>query len=190
MILATHISKDGYVRIAMSVGGQMYWNTVHSIEASAFYGYNPKTDNVVVDHINGIRSDNRLSNLRLITQRENVSCGFMSKGTKSKVTGVFKIRNKWTVYIRKDGINIFIGSFDDKYEAGRWYSDAVYSIENNLPIKIKKAVYASTYNGVTWHKSSKMWMARKLVDGSRKYLGLFETDEEAYNAIKSYSCSR
>lgn len=170
----------------MSVDDKQWHSTVHSIVASAFLGHNPKERLLVVDHINGVKHDNRLSNLRLITQRKNTIYGYANRGTKSNVTGAFKIRNKWTVYIKKDGKRIFIGSFDDKNEAGKWYSDALYAIENNLPINVKKAIYASNYNGVTWSKCCKKWIARKVVDGRRKHLGLFMTEEDAYNAIISY----
>ena len=37
-----------------------------------FYGYDRKnTDNLVLDHINSIKTDNRLSNLEIVTKSEN-----------------------------------------------------------------------------------------------------------------------
>ena len=36
--------------------------------------------------------------------------------------------------------------------------------------------------GVTWHKQRNKWMADIYHDGRKKYLGLFETQEEAHNA--------
>lgn len=36
--------------------------------------------------------------------------------------------------------------------------------------------------GVSWHERAKKWRAQITVDGSRKYLGLFSTPEEAHEA--------
>lgn len=48
--------------------------SVHLLVAMAFLNHKPnKTNEIVVDHINNIRFDNRLENLQLITNRENNS---------------------------------------------------------------------------------------------------------------------
>jgi hypothetical protein len=44
----------------------------------------------------------------------------------------------------------------------------------------------SKYTGVSWHKQSNKWLAQFRENGSVKYLGTFETEEEArdaYNAV-------
>ena len=46
----------------------------------------------------------------------------------------------------------------------------------------------SKYTGVSWHKQSNKWLAQFRENGSVKYLGTFETEEEArdaYNASQS-----
>lgn len=50
----------------------------------------------------------------------------------------------------------------------------------------------SKYTGVSWHKQSNKWLAQFRENGSVKYLGTFETEEEARDAYnisqeRSYS---
>lgn len=79
------------------------------------YGYMPK----FIDHINGDKSDNRISNLREVTKSQNSRN--MKKNTKNKsgFTGVHYNKNtsKWVAQIY-DGVKIVhLGSFDNKDEA-------------------------------------------------------------------------
>lgn len=57
--------KDGYLRVQCK--GKTY--KVHRLVYEAFNG--PIPVNLVVDHINRVRWDNRLDNIRIVTQSEN-----------------------------------------------------------------------------------------------------------------------
>ncbi len=43
----------------------------------------------------------------------------------------------------------------------------------------------SKYTGVSWHKQSNKWLAQFRENGSVKYLGTFETEEEARDAYNA-----
>lgn len=66
-ILKQHDDKNGYLRVALGAGSKRY--KVARLVAAAFFG--KIDDGLVVDHINGIRSDNRVENLRIISQHLN-----------------------------------------------------------------------------------------------------------------------
>lgn len=79
--------------------------------------------NMCVDHINGNGLDNRESNLRLCSHRENL-CN--SKKQKNGITSVYKgvswdkSRNKWTAHINKYNL----GRFNSEIEAALFYNEA------------------------------------------------------------------
>jgi hypothetical protein len=65
-------ARSGYPQIILSrKGRKKIGASVHRLVAAAFIG--PIPPGLVVNHINGIRSDNRVSNLEIITQGQNIS---------------------------------------------------------------------------------------------------------------------
>lgn len=75
--------------------------------------------NQFIDHINGIKDDNRWCNLREATNSENNYNQKTSKDNTSGVRGVTWDKNKkrWRVRIRVAGKRLFIGLFDNIDEA-------------------------------------------------------------------------
>jgi len=72
-----------------------------------------------MDHINGIRDDNRWGNLRPVTRKENCKNMSMRSDNTSGVVGVRWNRDlkKWRAEIRIDGKTRHIGVFTDKAAA-------------------------------------------------------------------------
>lgn len=70
-----------------------------------------------VDHINGIRNDDRWVNLRLATHSQNNANKNINKPWGSGYLGVGKFRNKWRAYTKKDGKNYHIGLYNTREEA-------------------------------------------------------------------------
>ena len=70
-ILNPDKSRNGYLRIKFhdEVSCKYIRYTVHELVMYYFYGPRPK--NLDIDHINRIRHDNRITNLRYCTRKEN-----------------------------------------------------------------------------------------------------------------------
>lgn len=77
-ILLQRINEDGYCDVRLSKNDHRKRKLVHRLVLKSFVGFSDLT----VNHINEIRSDNRLENLEYMTTRENVT---YSQGTKVKV---------------------------------------------------------------------------------------------------------
>lgn len=65
-ILKQHNSSDGYPMVKLKDNRN---HNVHRLVAEAFLGVE---QNMEVDHINAIRTDNRIENLRWVTHSENI----------------------------------------------------------------------------------------------------------------------
>ena len=99
---------------------------VHKLVAIAFLNHIPNGLKLVIDHIDNNSRNNRLDNLQLITNRENLSKD--KKGT-SKYTGVFwhKQANKWSATIRINGKTKSLGLFANEIQASNAY---LYELKN------------------------------------------------------------
>lgn len=88
----------------------------HRLAWILFYGEMPKNQ---IDHINGIKTDNRICNLREATNSQNGKNLSISKANKSGYKGVcFEIsNNRWKAYIRFNGKMISLGRFKNIEDA-------------------------------------------------------------------------
>ena len=73
----------------------------------------------VIDHINGVTTDNRRCNLRVCTPAENSRNAGISKSNTSGITGVSwrKDRQKWRSHIRFEGKFYALGHYDNLEDA-------------------------------------------------------------------------
>ncbi|WP_187989797.1 HNH endonuclease [Hafnia alvei] len=108
---ADFIAISGYGRLC--IDGQLYFT--HRIIWKLIHGYDP----VDIDHINGIRSDNRISNLRDVSARENNRNIGLSRRNTSGYTGVVfcKRLKQWRVFIAVDKKKIAGGCYKSKIDA-------------------------------------------------------------------------
>ena len=122
-ILKPGLDGTGYLTVLLTNNNGRTTFKVHQIIAMVFLNHIPDgTHNIVVDHINNIKTDNRLENLQLISHRKNNSKD--KKGT-SKYTGVswYKNYNKWksTIYINDKVVHL--GYFNTEEEAYEKYKE-------------------------------------------------------------------
>jgi hypothetical protein len=91
---------------------------------------------LVIDHINSNKLDNHISNLQLVSQRENLS---KERTIKSGLpTGVYfeKSRNKYISQIFIDGKTKKLGRFSTPQEASDVYQQALNNIKSKLKNKV------------------------------------------------------
>ena len=115
--LLTNKNKQGYVIIYLVEKGIKF--NIRAHQFIWFISNNYTSVDKVIDHINGQRSDNRISNLRVVTQQENMFNQPKAKGFHFK-----KDCNKFESYIKINRKKIYLGIFQTEEEARQAYLDA------------------------------------------------------------------
>lgn len=81
-------ARDGYLRTGLGVGSKRKFKLVHRLVAEAFI---PNQDNKPqVNHINEIKSDNRLENLEWVTAKENINYGNHNKRIRKQIYVIYR----------------------------------------------------------------------------------------------------
>lgn len=84
------------------------------------------SDGLEVDHINGNSLDNRKTNLRVCTHKQNCQNTKKQSNNTSGYKGVSfnKGKNKWKAYINIDRRQVFLGYHNEIKDAARKYNEA------------------------------------------------------------------
>lgn len=77
-ILKPAPDKDGYGRVVLHHDRKRHCIAVHRIVADAFLG--PIPEGMQVNHRNGVKADNRIENLEIVTPSQNTAHGFRALG--------------------------------------------------------------------------------------------------------------
>ncbi len=106
--------KNNYKRLYFRIDKIIFFTRIHQFAFYTIYGYVPE----LIDHINRVKNDNRIINLREVTQQEN------NFNTNAKGYSWHKRQKKWQASIRKDYKVIHLGCFEIEEEARNAYLEA------------------------------------------------------------------
>lgn len=118
------VDKSAAVRAGDEAGGRSFGYQRLTIDYRRYFVHRIiwlmahgaiRTD-LQVDHINGIRHDNRLENLRLVSHQGN-----QQNQTKAKGYYWNKLARKWNAQVKIDGKAVHLGYFDNEQDAHQAY---------------------------------------------------------------------
>jgi hypothetical protein len=127
--IAGTTNGNGYRQIG--IGGRIY--PAHRLAWCWTYGKWPIYD---IDHINGVKDDNRLANLREATRSENMQNQrrAQSSNKSSGILGVHKTaKQKWLAHIKLNKKLHYLGSFDTAEAACAAYTAAKQALHPFAP---------------------------------------------------------
>ena len=121
LILKPRIDTNGYLIVSLCKDSVSKTKKIHKLVAICFLNHIPNGFNLVVNHKNFIRTDNRLENLEIVTMRENSNQKHLP--STSQFTGVCwdKQMKKWRARIVVKGKGKFLGLFTDEIDAANAY---------------------------------------------------------------------
>lgn len=129
-ILKPQVDGNGYLHARLYKDGKGKTMKVHQLVVLAFLNHVPNGHKVVVDHIDNNKLNNKLNNLQLISNRENISKDKI--GGTSKHVGVSwnKEMKKWYSCIRINSKTKSLGLFTCELEASEAYQKKLKQITN------------------------------------------------------------
>lgn len=152
LILKTNKDRDGYECVGLKVCGKSYRKKIHRLVAEAFID-NPN-DYPCIDHINGIRDDNRVENLRWCTNKMNVNYELAKKNRSLAIkqsyvnnpnlrgirANTFGKSNMQRIEVFQNDISL--GVYDSQIQASRCLgiSQSLISQCTRMGIKSKKGI--------------------------------------------------
>jgi len=132
IIMTTSKNDAGYSLVCLSKNRKLQSKGVHIWTAMAFLGHIQRGFEIVVDHIDDNPENNILSNLQLLTNRENVNKGFKTKNLTSKYAGVHfnKKEQKFKASICiKGSRQVYLGYFKEELDAHYAYETAFKNLD-------------------------------------------------------------
>lgn len=128
-ILKSSTTCHGYPMVTMSIGQKRKSSTIHRLVATAFLGLTDES--LVVNHIDGDKTNNTPSNLEVCTQQHNRKHAFFGK---KRFVDFNRKLGKFRVMIRnKTGVQEYFGGYDNKEEAYSVAREQYYKIYNTYP---------------------------------------------------------
>jgi hypothetical protein len=126
---AKNNEEKGYFFVNLSKNNKTKQIFVHKLVAITFLKYNPNNRKIVIDHKDANKENNSLSNIQIITNRENITKDLLIGS--SKYVGVHwnKRKNNWMSRIYINGTRKYLGSFKNEKDAAIAYQKELIKVK-------------------------------------------------------------
>ena len=110
--------KDGYICVTVARVKRKVSRLIWEMH------FGPIPDGLLVDHINGVVSDNRVENLRLVTPSQNAT----NRQVVANAKGYTFTKGAYQVMISSNGTHKYVGRFKTQTEAKEAYEKEAIAI--------------------------------------------------------------
>ena len=121
-------NTKGYYIISLCKNGKSKTFQIHQLVAIHFLNHVPNGLSSVVNHIDFNKNNNNVSNLEIVSNRENSNRKHLKSTSKYIGVSWDKNKNKWQSQIKKEGKTIFLGRFNSELDASIAYQNALNKI--------------------------------------------------------------
>lgn len=119
-------NNDGYLQVGLSNKGYLKTFHIHKLVAVAFLDHIPCGLKLVINHINFNKTDNRVENLEIVSNRENSNMKHLKSSSKYIGVSWDKQKNKWRSSIYINGKLKYLGHFIEEKDASIAYQNELY----------------------------------------------------------------
>ncbi len=136
-LLKGRFTKNGYLVVALSVESKYKNHYIHRLVASAFI----KKVGGVVNHLDGIKTNNNVSNLEWTTYSNNTIHAYDNNliykdfKPESGYKGVRPYKKRYMARLSRNNKSIYIGMYDTAEEAHKAYLESIKEYDLNRSIK-------------------------------------------------------
>lgn len=130
--IAGGLTDEGYIRIRIN----HVEYRAHRIIWTMFNGEIP--EGLLIDHINGINSDNRLENLRLATRQQNNANRKVKTGSKLPKGVTATPEGRYRARLHHNGTWYCLGTYDTPEQAEQAYLEKSLEIHKEFSIANRK----------------------------------------------------
>lgn len=177
-------NKKGYISIRTEFDGYKFNVMAHHLI------YYIATNKIVecIDHIDRDKTNNKIGNLRSVTENENLF------NTDAKGVYFNKKHKKFIARIQFYHKSIYLGSFEKEEDARNQYliaKNKVHNIGSNCVDNIdelRKSLKGTnvTYKNYSFNSLVNKYIAEVSIKKTRYVLGYYETESEAIDAVKLF----
>jgi len=127
-ILNKSINSQGYYCVCLSLNNKKYKKNIHQLLAVSFLNHTPNGYKLVINHIDFIRTNNKIENLEIVTQRKNANQKHLKSSSQYIGVSWAKHVNKWHAQIHINGKHKNLGYFINEIDAHNAYQKELLTI--------------------------------------------------------------
>jgi hypothetical protein len=128
-IIKSGLNSRGYMVVVLSKQSIRETRSVHQLVALVFMNHKSIKTKIVIDHINDIKTDNRLKNLQIVSHRFNIYKTKIGYSSNYKGVHFSNFYKKWIAKIQINKRSINLGYFDCELKAHLAYQNKLKQLE-------------------------------------------------------------